>query len=106
MRQKLRKQLSTIVQALKKGYKPEKIILFGSMLDSVNDSNDIDLLMVKKTAVKRKGQRALKARQFLPDQRVPVDFLIYTPEELKTELKRDNVFLAQILQEGQYLYER
>lgn len=98
------KELKKIVEALK-AYKPEKIILFGSMLHSNKLSNDIDLFLVKKTNFSRLGERARKARAFLPDQKIPVDFLIYTPQEIKHEINRGNVFIAEILKKGRLLYE-
>ena len=97
-------ELSKIVEALK-AYKPEKIILFGSMLDSSKPSNDIDLFLIKKTNFDRLGERAGEARRYLPDQRVPVDFLVYSPEEIEKEIGRGNVFLAEILEKGKLLYD-
>jgi len=99
------KQLKNIVKALVDGYKPEKIILFGSMLKS-KYSNDIDLFMVKKTGLRRLGHRATEARQYLPDPTIPVDFLVYPPEQIKHELNRGNVFIAEILEKGKVLYEK
>lgn len=99
------KKLLQIVQALKKGYKPEKIILFGSMLDSRVPSSDIDLFIVKNTKKVRRGKRATEAWSYLPFKDVPVDFLVYTPLEIEQEIKRGNVFIAEILQKGRILYE-
>lgn len=98
------KNLLPIVESLKK-YKPEKIILFGSMLYSDSPSNDIDLFLIRRTRVARLGDRAREARKFLPDQRIPVDFIVYTPEEIKHEIKRGNVFITEILEKGKILYE-
>lgn len=99
------KKLPTIVESLKKGYKPEKIILFGSMLNPHDSSDDIDLFIVKNTQQTRRGKRASEAWSCLPFKDVPVDFLIYTPSEIKREIKRGNVFIAEILQKGKTLYE-
>jgi len=98
------KEIPKIVEALK-AYKPGKIILFGSMLYPNRLSYDIDLFLIKKTKFLRLGERAREARGFLPDQRVPVDFLIYSPEEIKQEIARGNVFIAEILEKGRLLYE-
>ncbi|MCL4382237.1 MAG: nucleotidyltransferase domain-containing protein [Patescibacteria group bacterium] len=98
------KKLPQIVAALKKGYKPEKIILFGSMIDSKTQSNDIDLFLIKKTLVSRLGKRATEAWSCLPAQNIPVDFLIYTPSEVEYEINRGNVFISEILQKGKVLY--
>ena len=98
------KKLPRIVSALKKGYKPEKIILFGSLTDKKIDSNDIDLFLVKKTTVGRLGDRAIRARQYIPFPEIPMDLIVYTSEEIDRELKRGNVFIAEILEKGKYLY--
>lgn len=98
-------ELLKIVKALK-AYKPEKIILFGSMLYTDKPAHDIDLFLVKETNFSRLGERAKEARKFLPDQRTPVDFLIYTPQEIKNEVNRGNVFITEILEKGKILYEK
>ncbi|MBM3209471.1 nucleotidyltransferase domain-containing protein [Candidatus Shapirobacteria bacterium] len=98
------KEIPKIVNALK-AYQPEKIILFGSMLDLTKPSHDIDLLLIKETDLSRLGERAREARAYLPNQQIPVDFLIYSTEELRRELARGNVFIAEILQKGRLLYE-
>lgn len=98
------KKLPHIISSLSSGYHPEKIILFGSMLKKDNRSNDIDLLLIKKTKTIRIGKRAQEAARFLPFDDVAVDCLVYTPEEIEYELKRGNVFLSQILEEGKVLY--
>lgn len=105
MKKQYQKEIPKIVKALI-AYGPEKVILFGSMLDPKAKSDDIDLFLTKKTVKSRLGERARIARKFLPDQRIPVDFLIYTPEEVKKELSRGNVFIAEILDKGKILYEK
>lgn len=98
------KELPKIVRSLVKGYRPEKIILFGSLLTS-KYPNDIDLFIVKKTHLARLGDRANEAREYLPDPTIPVDFLVYPPEQIEHELNRGNVFVAEILEKGKILYE-
>jgi len=98
------KQLKSIVKALVDGYKPEKIILFGSMLKA-DQPNDIDLFIIKKTRLARLGDRANEVREYLPNQTIPVDFLVYPPQQVKHEINRGNVFIAEILEKGKLLYE-
>lgn len=99
------KQLPVIISSLSTGYKPEKIILFGSMLNNDKNPNDIDLLLIKKTKTVRIGTRAEEAMRYIPFDDIAIDCLVYTPEEVKNELKRGNVFLSQILEEGKILYQ-
>lgn len=98
-------KLPKIIASLRRGYKPQKIILFGSMLNPQNQSNDIDLFMIKNTSVARLGKRATEASSYLPFKDIPVDFLIFTPSEIKEQTYRGNVFLTEILQKGKTLYE-
>lgn len=99
------RELAKIVEEIVAGYKPEKIVLFGSMLDPSRESNDIDLFLVKKTKLSRLGDRANEVRKFLPDQRIPVDFIVYTPEEVE-KAKRDRSVLLYQISKGRTLYEK
>lgn len=105
LKKRYERELPKIIEALKT-YKPEKIILFGSMLSSHKPSNDIDLFLIKKTSLARLGERANEARKFLPSENIPVDILIYSPAEIRRELARGNVFIAEILRRGKLLYEQ
>lgn len=98
----LRKKLPEIVNALKKGYKPEKIILFGSLANKQGRANDIDLFLVKKTSLKRLGDRAEEARQYVPFKDVPVDLIVYTPAEVK-KYQDESIFLQEV-SKGKVLY--
>ena len=95
-------KLPKIVEALKRGYKPEKIILFGSMLDPEKPSNDIDLFLVKNTKLKRLGDRAGQARKFIPFTDIPMDLIVYTPQEVDNFLGR-SVLLNEVYK-GKVLY--
>lgn len=104
MRKKYQQELKKITQKIIEGYKPQKIILFGSMLDLKRESNDIDLFIIKDTKLSRLGDRANEVRDYLPDQKIPVDFLVFTPKEIEHELERENVFIAEILEKGRLIY--
>lgn len=95
-------KLPGIIDALKKGYKPEKIILFGSMLDSDRDSNDIDLFLIKNTGLKRLGDRAQEAEKFIPYDDIPVDLIVYSSDEV--ERYKDNSVLLHEVFKGKVLY--
>lgn len=56
----LKSELDRIVGVIKKEYKPDKIILFGSLAQgNVHEWSDIDLLIVKETE-KRPVDRAIE----------------------------------------------
>ena len=95
-------KLPQIVEALKKGYRPEKIILFGSMIDPNRPSNDIDLFLVKKTSLARLGDRANEAREHIPVPELPIDLIVYTPEEIN-RYQGESVLLHEVFK-GKVLY--
>jgi len=97
--------LNNFVNKLKRSYKPELIILFGSVArgDFSLDS-DIDLLIVKNTR-KRPLWRRVDVRKILSTE-IPVDIIVYTPHEFKMLKESGSVFLKQILEEGKIIYEK
>lgn len=89
------KKLPMIVTALLKRYKPQKIILFGSMLNPKVPSNDIDLFLVKDTKLKRLGDRAEEAEKYVPFDDVPLDLIVYTPSEVE-KYRNESVLLHEV----------
>lgn len=92
----------TIVQK----YKPEKIILFGSVArgDARRDS-DIDLLIIK-SSNKKKAYRIKEVFELLRNsgRNYPLDPIVYTPKEIKKRLSLGDYFVKRILMEGETLY--
>ena len=92
--------IDKIVRNIVKNYKPERIILFGSMArrDNTRDS-DIDLLVVSKAFEKygfiKRASLMYKYWSF----RHPVDFICYTPEEFRKRSKGVTI-VSQALKEG------
>ena len=85
-------------------YQPEKIILFGSAArgDSNFDS-DADFLIIKKETPYYGADRIRQISRLI-NRDIPVDFLIYRPEELKKRVEMGDPFLKAILKEGKVLY--
>lgn len=82
----------------------EKVILFGSLVGgNTHRCSDIDLLIVKKTR-KRFLDRPDEFFE-ATDCCCAVDFLIYTPAELK-RLEKSRRFVREILATGKVLYEK
>jgi predicted nucleotidyltransferase len=102
----LQKELERIVEKIKRVYSPERIILFGSLAqDRVKEGSDIDLAIVKDTD-KRPLDRCLEIANICQPS-VAVNFIVYTPEEIKRAEKSGNFFVVEeILKKGQVLYER
>ena len=98
-------KITAIVRRLKR-YKPERVILFGSYAwGRPAKGSDVDLLIVKKSR-KRKQDRLDDVNGLLFFSPIPVDALVYTPEELNRRLKLGDFFFTRIVEEGQVIYDR
>ncbi len=95
-----------LVAKIVDNYKPEKVILFGSLArGEVKNDSDIDLLIIKKSDKKRPFRvkdvfaaiRGLK-RSF------SLDAIVYTPEELEKRVFLGDYFISRVLAEGKILY--
>lgn len=102
-RQRLKRNLKSIIESIKKNYKPEKIILFGSLASGrVNPASDIDLLIIKNTR-KRRTDRILDVLRIC-DYDVAFEPVVYTPKEIQQNLKDGDCFTKEILKKGKLLY--
>lgn len=95
-------ELKKIVSRLKEIYKPEKIILFGSLARGEENPNDVDLLLVK-DKVPFLGVDRIREVSALFEHRIAVDTFVYTPSEFDS-LSKFDPFLKLILKEGKVLY--
>ena len=87
-------------------YRPEKVILFGSMAQaSVGEWSDLDLVIIKDTS--KPFLQRLKEVALLCRAPVGVDFLVYTPSEFDQMIAERNPFiLEEVVRKGKVLYER
>ena len=100
------KKIKKIVDQIKKKYKPEKVILFGSFAyGKPNKDSDVDLFIVKKTKETR-IKRHLKVDRMLLDRDIPLDILVYTPQEIKKRISLGDFFIKNIIQKGKILYAK
>ena len=98
------KEIQTITAQIIEKYKPEKIILFGSALNGeLGSDSDVDLLIIKRNSPKYGADRIRELSKII-DRNIPVDFLVYRPEEFEKRLKMGDPFLKAILKEGKVLY--
>jgi len=100
------KELHQVVEKLKTSYKPEKIILFGSLANGrIKKWSDIDLAIIKKT--KKRFLDRLEEVALLCDYSVGIDFLVYTPEEFEQMKSEKRYFITdEIIKKGKVMYER
>lgn len=98
------KEIQNITHQIIEKYKPEKIILFGSAArDKRNLNSDADFLIIKKETPLYGADRIRELSRII-DRNIPVDLLIYRPEEFEKRLKMGDPFLKSILKEGKVLY--
>ncbi len=97
--------ISEIVRRIVVTARPQKVILFGSRArgDAHLDS-DIDLLVVADDPQPR-SQRASALYGVLSDILVPMDILVYRPEEIEEWRNVPQAFVTTAVREGSILYE-
>ena len=101
--EQLEQTLERILSALEEHYQPEQVIVFGSLASgNVTETSDLDLLIVKETD-KRFFER-IKEVVKICDYDIGVDFLIYTPQELKEAAKVNPFVRDEILAKGKVVY--
>jgi predicted nucleotidyltransferase len=97
------KEIDNIKNQLIEKYKPDKIILFGSSAWGKDKINDIDLFIVKKDVPYYGADRITEIYRLM-DIEVPVDFIVYKPEEAEERLGLGDPFVKKIFKEGLVLY--
>lgn len=94
------------MERLVRGFRPCRIILFGSYAkDAVRPGSDVDLLIVATLAGDPAAHRR-RAKQLVADCFPPIDIVLATPEEIATAGTAPSPFLASILRTGVVIYER
>jgi len=103
---KLQAALERILQTLITQYRPEKVILFGSVATgSVGEWSDLDLVIIKDTPLPFL-QRLVEVAQ-LCYVGIGVHYLVYTPDEFARMVAENNPFIVEeVLHKGKVLYER
>ena len=99
------KEIENILKQLIERYKPEKIILFGSLTHGeIHDGTDIDLFIVKKD-VPDIGVDRIRHLEKLIHYKLATDFIVYKPDEVENRLNLGDPFLKSIFEKGEILYE-
>lgn len=100
--------LRTITEVLVRAFSPVQIILFGSFArGDQNRASDLDLIIIASTSeafCDRIGT-ALKAC-YAASTRLPVEALVYTPEEWDAMRRANHSFARVVGREGRILYDR
>src|SRR5438105_4811850 len=97
--------LQEIVARIVRVVQPDKIILFGSRGrgDARKDS-DIDLLVIAPSTEPR-YRRAVPLYGALSDIMMPMDIMVYSPEEVEEWSQVQQAFVTTAVREGKVLYE-
>jgi predicted nucleotidyltransferase len=104
MEKKYQKELEKLKKQIITKYKPEKIILFGSLAyGKIKKNSDIDLLVIKNSK-KDYWTRAREIAKII-DVDVPTDVLNISTKELSDRLALDDFFILDILKNGKTIYE-
>lgn len=101
-----KKLIKRIRDRIVKEYKPEKIILFGSLAyGKPAAESDFDLLIIKQTR-KHPIERSIEVSSLFPDRDFNLDVIVRTPAEVKRRLQWGDFFYKRILTKGRVLYEK
>jgi len=98
----LRAEAQKISDQIVKAYRPERVILFGSLSNGSANPADIDLLVIKETGEDR-IKRAQRLYQKI-DWSFPLDLVVRTPAEVSDGLEKGLPFYQNALK-GEVLYE-
>ena len=100
----IQKEIETIKEQIIKKYKPDKIILFGSAArGDFNLDSDVDLLIIKQDTPFYGADRIRELNRLI-ERTLPLDLLVYRPEEFNKRLEMEDPFLKAVLKEGKVLY--
>jgi len=97
--------IDDLVGKLGKYYKPELIIVFGSIArGDFTEESDLDLLIVKNTK-KSPIWRRVEVRRILSTE-IPLDVIVYTQNEFNKLKESGSDFIKEILSKGKIVYEK
>ena len=97
-------QIRDIVEIIVKGYKPDKIILFGSYAKgNPHDYSDLDFLIIKKTK-ERYIKRPMDVMELFDPYPHAMDIFVYTPKEFEKSKKKNGTLAHIVNREGKLMY--
>jgi len=99
------KLLEEIVRRIVMTAKPNKVILFGSRArGQTRPNSDFDLLVIAESTQPR-YRRSAPLYGVLSDILLPMDILVYSPEEVREWSEVPQAFVTTAIREGKILYE-
>jgi predicted nucleotidyltransferase len=98
--------LQTVVNRILEATDPQQIILFGSRARGEHGPHsDLDLLIVQESELPR-PQRYAQVRRLFWGMGIPMDILVYTPDEFARYQDIPGSFTHTVKHEGKVLYAR
>jgi predicted nucleotidyltransferase len=98
--------LQQVIRHLIETYRPQQIILYGSLAYGTPDpDSDIDLLIIKDTDASPL-ERRVRVRRLASTSKYGIPFspLVLTPDELAQRLTMEDPFYQDIIKRGKVLY--
>jgi predicted nucleotidyltransferase len=99
----VKRTVDSITKQIIEKYHPDKVILFGSASRDDGDVHDIDLFIIKSDVPFYGSERAGQLYRMVETD-VPVDYIVYKPEEAEGRLGLGDPFIRNIFEEGKVLY--
>ena len=97
--------MNEIVERIVKTVHPHKIILFGSRArGQAGPNSDVDILVIADSSEPR-YRRSAPIYGVLSDISIPMDIVVYTPEEVTEWSQVRQAFVTTAIREGRVLYE-
>lgn len=97
-------KINEVVERIVKNVKPEKVILFGSYAyGEPDEDSDLDILVIKESVLPR-YERVREVKKYLRGIKIPVDLIVYTPEEIDEWRGVKNSFINEVMERGKVLY--
>ncbi len=102
----LRQELKRMIRVIVREYKPDRVILFGSLAQgTTHEWSDIDLAIVKNT--RRRFIDRIGDVLRLAHPQVALNIVVYTPKEVAGMIQSDHYFwVDEITGKGKVLYDR
>ena len=98
--------LEKIVERIVNQVRPEKVMLFGSRArGSGRSDSDLDLLVIAESSEPR-YRRSAPLYGALSDILIPMDILVYRPQEVEEWRNVRQAFITTAIREGRVLYEK
>jgi uncharacterized protein len=93
------------VEKLAEQFRPERVILFGSLAEGrATPDSDVDLMVVMPSS-RNTIDLALDIRRSI-NRAFPLDLIVRTTSEVRQAFKKNDGFICSIFRHGKVLYEK